>query len=74
MSKRAHNDHKYPEANHQPRHMASIRKADSIERQKYYDGLTLEQKIAKLPPEPHAAKQRAKLMAQLEAKNNSQKS
>lgn len=37
---------------------------DAEARQKEYDALTLQQKLDKLPPEPHAAKQRAKLMAQ----------
>jgi len=47
--------------------MAARRKS-AEERQAAYDKLTLEQKLAKLPPEPHAARQRAKLLKQLDAK------
>ena len=39
------------------------RRKSAEARQAEYDKLTLEQKLAKLPPEPHAAKQRAKLNA-----------
>ena len=38
--------------------------------QQEYDALTLEQKLSKLPPAPAAAKQRARLMLQLEARKN----
>ena len=62
----------YPDANHQPRHLAKMRKEDAEARQKVYDALTLEQKIAKLPPEPHAKQQRARLLAAL-AKQNAPK-
>lgn len=37
-------------------------------RKENYDKLSIEEKIAKLPPEPHSQKQRTKLMAQLENK------
>ncbi len=39
------------------------RRARAEERQAEYDKLTLQQKIDRLPPEPHAAKQRARLLA-----------
>ena len=42
--------------------MAS-RRAEAEARQAEYDKLTLQQKIDKLPPEPQAAKERAKLLA-----------
>lgn len=48
----------------------AVRRKAAEERQAAYDKLTLEQKLAKLPPEPHAAKQRAKLLKQLEAKQS----
>lgn len=67
--KRSNNDRKFPDANHQPRHMASLRKQDALARQAEYDKLTLEQKIAKLPPEPHSAKQRVRLLTLLDKKN-----
>lgn len=39
------------------------RRKEAEERQAAYDALTLQQKIDRLPPEPHAVKQRAKLLA-----------
>jgi hypothetical protein len=60
---------RFPEANHQPRQKAMDRKTKAQVRQEVYDELTLEQKIAALPPEPYSKKQRAKLMALLEKKN-----
>lgn len=42
------------------------RRKRAEEMQKEYDALTLEQKLAKLPPAPGAAKQRARLLALLE--------
>jgi len=45
----------------------AVRRKAAEERQAAYDKLTLEQKLAKLPPEPQAARQRAKLLKQLEA-------
>ncbi len=63
------NTHKYPEANHQPRHKAADRKLRAEARQEVYDELSLEQKIAALPPEPYSKKQRARLMAALEKRN-----
>lgn len=69
---KANNNKKYPEANRQPRHEAADRIGRAQARQEAYDALTLEQKIAQLPPEPHAKKQRARLMALL-AKSNEPK-
>jgi hypothetical protein len=63
------NTHKHPQANHQPRHKAAERKLQSEARQSVYDELTLEQKIAALPPEPYSKKQRARLLALLEKRN-----
>jgi hypothetical protein len=63
------NTHKWPDANHQPRQKAGDRKLNSEARQSVYDELTLEQKIAALPPEPFSAKQRARLLAKLEKQN-----
>lgn len=39
------------------------------ERQDEYDKLTIQQKLDRLPPPPHAERQRKKLMAQLESKS-----
>lgn len=66
---KTNNNRRFPEANHQPRNMASFRKADAVERQAAYDKLTLEEKLAKLPPEPASKKQRARLLALLEKQN-----
>jgi hypothetical protein len=73
MSAKLHNTHKYPAANHQPRHKAAERKLQAEARQFVYDELSLEQKIAQLPPEPYAKKQRARLLGKL-AKQSSSKS
>lgn len=43
--------------------MRAERRKFAEERQEAYNKLTLEQKLAKLPPEPAAAKQRARLLA-----------
>ncbi len=48
--------------------MRAERRKRAEERQAEYDKLTLQQKLEKLPAEPHATKQRAKLLRQLEAK------
>ena len=56
---------KYPDANHQPRHLAASRKEGSDRRQIAYDKLTTQDKLAQLPPEPLCAKQRTRLLAQL---------
>jgi regulator of protease activity HflC (stomatin/prohibitin superfamily) len=42
------------------------RRARAEERQAEYDKLTLQQKIERLPPEPAAKKQRARLLAKLQ--------
>ncbi len=59
----------YPDANHQPRHKAAERKLKAEVRQELANELTLEQKLAKLPPEPLCAKQRARYTAQLAKRN-----
>lgn len=58
----------YVMANHQPRHKAAERIGTAQARQEHSDSLTLEQKIANLPPAPLAAKARAKYLRQLEAR------
>ena len=61
---------KYPDANHQPCHKAAERVGKAEARQEAYDALTLQQKIAQLPPEPYSKKQRARLLVLLEKQNN----
>jgi hypothetical protein len=63
------NRRKYPDADRQPRHIAHLRAQDLKERQEAYDKLSLEEKLAKLPPEPLCAKQRAKLLAKIEKRD-----
>lgn len=63
------NTHKHPNANHQPRQKAEDRKMRAEVRQEFYDKLSLEEKIARLPAEPHAKKQRARLQLALEKRN-----
>jgi len=63
------NRQKYPDADRQPRHVASFRAKEAKERQDAYNLLTLEQKLAKLPPEPRCAKQRAKLLAKIDKRD-----
>ena len=63
------NRQKYPDADRQPRHIAHLRAKDLKDRQDAYDLLTLEQKLAKLPPEPRCAKQRAKLLAKIDKRD-----
>jgi len=46
--------------------VVASRRADAEKRLAEYNKLTLEQKLAKLPPEPHALRQRTKLLKQLE--------
>jgi len=67
---KTNNNKKHPDATKQPRHLSSIRQSEAKERQEAYDKLTLDEKIARLPPEPHAKKQRARLLA-LKNKENS---
>ena len=66
IGKRSNNDRKFPEANHQPRHHAKLRKEWALERQTEYDKLTLQQKLDRLAPEPHCKRQRDRLLALLE--------
>ena len=66
------NRKKYPMANHQPRHKAAERIGKAQARTEFSNGLSLEQKIARLPPEPYSAKERARLLAAL-AKQNTPK-
>jgi len=61
--KKLDNRRVYPDATRQPRHLDALRKSEAVARQEAYDKLTLDEKIARLPPEPHAAKQRARLLA-----------
>lgn len=63
------NTHKWPDANHQPRHKAADRKMKAEVRQELSNELTLEQKLAKLPPEPLCAKQRTRYTAQIAKRN-----
>jgi len=63
------NNQRHPEANHQPRHLAATRMSEAKTRQEAYDLLTLEQKMALLPPAPLCAKQRARLQSQLDKRN-----
>lgn len=63
--KRSNNDRKYPDANHQPRHKAKLRKQWALERQAESDKLTPQQKLDRLPSEPHCKRQRDRLLALL---------
>jgi len=67
--KKLDNRRVYPDATRQPRHLDALRKSEAVARQEAYDKLTLDEKIARLPPEPHAAKQRARLLALKDKKN-----
>jgi hypothetical protein len=67
--KKDNNDRKFPNSKKQPRHTYADKIGRAQARQEYSDSLTLEQKIAKLPPEPFAKKERAKLLARLEKQN-----
>jgi hypothetical protein len=67
--KKQDNRRVYPDATRQPRHLDALRKSEAKARQEAYDKLTLEEKIARLPPEPHAKKQRARLQVALEKRN-----
>jgi len=58
------NTHRFPNATRQPRHLDRLRKEEALKRQAAYALLTVEQKLAKLPP-TGAVKQRAKLQAML---------
>jgi len=50
--------------------MRSERRKRAEEMQAEYDKLTLEQKLAKLPPEPGAKKQRARLLLLIQKKKD----
>lgn len=63
------NNRRFPDANRQPNHKAAQRKLKADVRQELANELTLEQKLAKLPPEPLCAKQRARYTAQLAKRN-----
>lgn len=67
--KKQDNRRVYPDATRQPRHLDRLRKEGVKERQEAYAKLTLDEKIARLPPEPHAQKQRARLLALKDKKN-----
>ena len=49
MSAKLHNTHKYPAANHQPRHKAAERKLQAEARQFVYDELSLQHKDRSTP-------------------------
>ena len=66
--KKQDNRRVYPDATRQPRHLDALRKSEAKARQEAYDKLSLEEKIARLPAEPHAAKQRARLTSLLAKK------
>ena len=63
------NNRKFPNATRQPCHKDAERKLQAEVRQSVYDELSLERKLALLPAEPAAKKQRAKLLARLEKQN-----
>jgi hypothetical protein len=68
------NRQKYADANRQPRHKAKFRVEEAKERQDYNDTLSPQQKLerldVKLGKGVGAVKQRARLAALMEAKNN----
>jgi hypothetical protein len=63
------NNRRFPNADRQPRHKAAERQGRLDARKEAYDALSLEQKIALLPPEPYAKRQRTRLMGLLEKKS-----
>jgi hypothetical protein len=67
--KRENNNRKYPGESGARPDNAKFRREEAIERQVYYDNLSIEDKIAKLGKHV-AMKQRAKLAADLERRNN----
>jgi hypothetical protein len=69
MTAKVNNNHKWPDADRQPRHIAHLRAQEAKERQDAYDLLTLEQKLEKLPPSPLCDKQRAKLLAKIDKRD-----
>ena len=58
----------FPDATRQPRQFDAMRKREAKERQEAYDKLSLQEKIDRLPA-TGATKQRAKLQALLDKKN-----
>jgi len=50
-----------------------LRRKFAEERQAEYDKLSIKEKLERLPPEPGAKKQRAKLLAQLNKPNSPKK-
>lgn len=66
---RRKNDRRHPGIKGKRPDKKEYRQAEAIERQATYDALSIEQKLAQLAPEPHAAKQRAKLNKQLAQRN-----
>ena len=59
----SHRGHKNTAANRERK------RKDAQARQSEYDSLTIQQKLDRLPPPPHADRQRQKLMAQLDQKH-----
>lgn len=56
----------FPKATRQPFQKDDFRKQEAKERQEAYDKLSTKEKLDRMPPEPHAKKQRARLLALLE--------
>jgi|SRR5580692_732728 hypothetical protein len=59
------NERRFPGIRGKRPDKASFRREEAAARQAEYDQLSLEQKIARLPPEPFAAKQRLRLLKHL---------
>jgi hypothetical protein len=68
MAAKLNNTHKYPYANHQPRHLAALRRKTAKDNKEAYDKLTTQQKLDLINEKfPNGAnKQRARLTALLE--------
>jgi hypothetical protein len=60
-----HGTHGYPIT----KQIKARKRKEAEARQAEYDQLTIQQKLDKLPPEPHCQKQRAKLLALLKEPN-----
>lgn len=73
MPLKMNNNRRYPNANHQPRHLAKSRKEDALTRQEAYDKLTLAEKLQQLDTVlgagVGAVKQRTRLHLLMEKKN-----
>jgi hypothetical protein len=78
MATKLNNRHVYPDANHQPRHLARLRRESAVERQAAYDQLTIQQKLEALDRQfgvgLGAQKQRARLIALSNKQNQPEKS